>query len=72
MQRKFKARINLTNMKRINNLIVTFISDVFYYIKGDRSTMYEEIKKIGRKPSWRHYARNPYCGIFKKYLKFTK
>lgn len=48
--------------------IIIFISDLFYFLKGDRSTAYEAVIRVGRKPSWRNYARNPYCGIFKKLL----
>lgn len=55
-------------LKYIWNKIIIFISDVYYYIYGDRSTAYDSIKKVGRKPNWRHYARNPITGIFKKLI----
>jgi hypothetical protein len=50
------------------NKTICLLSDIFYYLKGDRSTAYESRKRLGVSVSFRHYARNPMCGIFKKIL----
>ena len=55
-------------MKKLKIKIIIFISDLYYVVLGDRSTMYQHKVSLGIKPSWRDYARNPIVGIFGKYL----
>lgn len=50
------------------NKLVIFISDVYYYHHGDRSSMYDHKLSVGLKPSWRDRCRNPIMGKFKKFL----
>lgn len=55
-------------MKIYWNKTIYFISDVYYFLCGDRSTMYQHKIIQGIKPSWRDYTRNPTIGIFNKLL----
>lgn len=55
-------------IKIIWNRFIHLISDLYYYKKGDRSSMYKHKQDLGITPSWRDYCRNPVVGIFGKFL----
>ena len=53
------------------NRLIILISDIYYYHKGDSSTMYKHKLEIGLTPSWRDNCRKPVVGIFRNESNIT-